>query len=171
MRTKSENASERLQIRERGDARAHECLSMDVDEPCDEVQLVLPKAECTSQRSVLRTLDIQCPSASCLCDMSTTTSRAAIVDSAGFPREKRETAREGTREPVNKEEQCQQQVSNTRRNTWKKNGTQCFKSGSQRQLGQQVYPGRRDHSRRSRPCGLDNLKRMCEIPVSCSLKN
>ena len=36
------------QIRERGDARVHECLSMDVDEPCDKVQLVLPKAECTS---------------------------------------------------------------------------------------------------------------------------
>ena len=30
-----------------GDARAHECSSMDVDEPCDEVQIVLPKAECT----------------------------------------------------------------------------------------------------------------------------
>ena len=48
------------QIRERGDARAHECLSMDVDDPCDEVPLVLPKAECTSKRRVSRTLDIQC---------------------------------------------------------------------------------------------------------------
>ena len=62
MQTKSENASEdsAQQIRERGDARAHECLSMDVDDPCDEVQLVLLKAECTSKRRVLRTLDIQC---------------------------------------------------------------------------------------------------------------
>ena len=43
----SENASIQ-QIRERGDARAHEYQSMDVDDTCDEVQLVLPKAECTS---------------------------------------------------------------------------------------------------------------------------
>ena len=45
------------------------------------------------------------------------------------------TAREGTREPVNKEEQSQQQASNTRRKHVEvqhveKNGTQCFKSGS-----------------------------------------
>ena len=48
------------QIRERGDARAHEYLSMDVGDPCDEVPLVLPKAECTSKRRVLRTLDMRC---------------------------------------------------------------------------------------------------------------
>ena len=52
------------------------------------------------------------------------------------------TAREGTREPVNKEEQCQQQVKFTTQNVEvqhvEKNGTQCFKSGSQRQVGQQV---------------------------------
>ena len=35
-------------VQERGDARAHECFSMDVNDPCDEVQLVFPKAECTS---------------------------------------------------------------------------------------------------------------------------
>ena len=46
------------------------------------------------------------------------------------------TAREGTREPVNKEEQCQQQVKFTTQHVdvqhVEKNGTQCFKSGSQR---------------------------------------
>ena len=26
-------------------------------------------------------------------------------------------------------------------------------------------------SQRSKPCGLDHLKRMCEIPVSCSMTN
>ena len=48
---------------------------------------------------------------------------------------KDKTAREGTREPVNKEEQSQQQASNTREKHVEvqhveKNGTQCFKSGS-----------------------------------------
>ena len=32
---------------------------MDVDEPCAEVQLVLPKEERTSKRRLLRTLDIR----------------------------------------------------------------------------------------------------------------
>ena len=41
------------QIRECGDARAHEYSSMDVDDPCDEVPLVLPKAERMSKRRVL----------------------------------------------------------------------------------------------------------------------
>ena len=70
-----------------------------------------------------------------------------------------------------------------------KNGTQCFKSGSQRQLDnkfdldesnviintdqkgsclssrQRISETRmKPISRRSRPCGLDNLKRMYEIP-------
>ena len=44
------------------------------------------------------------------------------------------TAREGTREPVNKEEQSQQQVKFTTQHVEvqhvEKNGTQCFKSGS-----------------------------------------
>ena len=71
------------QIRERGDARAHECLSMDVDDPCDEVPLVLPKAECTSKRRVLRTLDIQCIQLVTF-TMSTTTPFAVIVDNACF---------------------------------------------------------------------------------------
>ena len=71
------------QILDRGDTRAHECLSMDVDEPCDEVQLVLPKAECTSKRRVLRTLDIQCLQ-QVIYAMSTTTPFAVILDSAGF---------------------------------------------------------------------------------------
>ena len=48
----------------------------------------------------------------------------------------------GTREPVNKEEQCQQQVKFTTQHVEvqhvEKNGTQCLKSGSQRQVGQQV---------------------------------
>ena len=42
----SENASETLY-------RKIKCSSMDVDEPCYEVQLVLPKAEGTSKRRVL----------------------------------------------------------------------------------------------------------------------
>ena len=71
------------QIRERGDARAHECQSMDVDDPCDEVQLVLPKVECTSKRRVLRTLDIQCIQ-QVTHAMSTTTPFAVIVDNACF---------------------------------------------------------------------------------------
>ena len=71
------------QIRERGDARAHECSSMDVDEPCDEVQLVPPKAECTSKRRTLRTLDIQCLQ-QVLYAMSTATPFAVIVDNAGY---------------------------------------------------------------------------------------
>ena len=71
------------QIRERGDARAHACQSMDVDDPCDEVQLVLPKAECTSKRRVLRTLDIQCLQQVTYA-MSTTTPFAVIVDNACF---------------------------------------------------------------------------------------
>ena len=57
----------------------------------------------------------------------------------------------GTPEPVNKKH-SQQQAKFSQRNTWKrdtweKNGTQCFKSGSQRRLGQQVNPGQveRDH--------------------------
>ena len=68
---------------------------------------------------------------------------------------KAKTAREGTREPVNKEEQSQQQASNTSEKHVEvqhveKNGTVCFKLGSQRQLGQQVCPGRvkRDHQHR-----------------------
>ena len=56
---------------------------MDVDEPCDEVQLVLPKAECTSKRRVLRTLDILCLQ-QVIYAMSTTTPFAVIVDIAGF---------------------------------------------------------------------------------------
>ena len=80
------------QIRERGDARAHECSSVDVDEPCDEVQLVLPKEERTSKRRVLRTLDIQCLQ-QVFYAMSTTTPFAAIVDSAGF--QTRETPNQG----------------------------------------------------------------------------
>ena len=56
---------------------------MDVNEPCDEVQLVLPKAECTSKRRVLRTLDIQCLQ-QVIYAMSTTTLFAEIVDNAGF---------------------------------------------------------------------------------------
>ena len=56
---------------------------MDVDEPCDEVQLVLPKAERTSKRRVLRTLDIQCLQ-QVIYAMSTATSFAATVDNAGF---------------------------------------------------------------------------------------
>ena len=71
------------QVRERGDARAHECSSVDVDEPYGEVQLVLPKAECTSKRRVLRTLDIQCHQ-QFIYAMSTTTPFAATVDNAGF---------------------------------------------------------------------------------------
>ena len=70
MRTNSE------QIRERGDARAHECSSVDVDEPYDEVQLVLPKAECTSKQRVCLQKVIYA--------MSTTTPFAVIVDNAGF---------------------------------------------------------------------------------------
>ena len=85
VRTNSEHASRKTvqQIRERGDARAHECLSMDVDEPCDEVQLVLPRAECMSKRSVLRPPDIQCLQ-QVIYAMSTTTPFAVIVDNAGF---------------------------------------------------------------------------------------
>ena len=56
---------------------------MDVYEPCDEVQFVLPKAECTSKRRVLRTLDIQCLQ-QVICAMSTTTPFAVIVDNACF---------------------------------------------------------------------------------------
>ena len=92
---------------------------MDVDEPCDEVQLVLPKAECTSKRRVLRTLDIQYLQQVTYA-MSTTTPFAVIVDNAVFQtkgcivgwlkhvlngREERETAREGTREPVKQNSQ------------------------------------------------------------------
>ena len=106
----------------------------------------------------------------------------------------------GIREPVNKEEQCQQQVKITKQHVEvqhvEKNGTQCFKSGSQRQLdnkfdqdesnviintdqkGSCLSPRQRISetrmkpiSQRSKPCGLDNLKRMCEIPVSCSMTN
>ena len=100
-------------------------------------------------------------------------------------REERETAREGTREPVNKEEQCQQQVKFTKQHVEvqhvEKNGTQCFKSASQRQLDNKFdqdesnviintdqkgsCPSPRQKisetrmkpiSRRSRPSGLDN---------------
>ena len=56
---------------------------MDVDEPCDEVQLVLPKAECMSKRRVFRTLDIQCLQ-HVIYAMFTTTPFAATVDNAGF---------------------------------------------------------------------------------------
>ena len=50
-------------------------------------------------------------------------------------REERETAREGTPEPVNKEEQCQQQAKffatqHVETRHVEKNGTQCFASGS-----------------------------------------
>ena len=127
-------------------------------------------------------------------------------------REERETAREGTREPVNKTardrdpepvnkgEQCQQQVKFAKQHVEvqhvEKNGTQCFKSASQRQLDNKFdrdesnviintdqkgsCPSPRQKisetrmkpiSRRSRPSGLDNLKRMSEIPVPCSMTN
>ena len=56
---------------------------MDVDDPCDEVQLVLPKAECTSKRRVSRTLDIQCIQPVTYA-MFTTTPFAVIVDNACF---------------------------------------------------------------------------------------
>ena len=114
-------------------------------------------------------------------------------------REERETAREGTREPLNKEEQCQQQAKFLQRNTWKQdtwrrtehsassqeandnwdnkfaqddviiNTDQKGRCLSQRQRISEMRM--RPASRRSEPCGLGNLKRMCEIPVSCSLKN
>ena len=104
-------------------------------------------------------------------------------------------AREGTREPVNKEEQSQQQVKFTTQHV-EKNGTQCFKSGSNDkwdnkfdqdesnviintdQKGSCLSPRPRMSetrmkpiSRGSKPCGLDNLKRTCEIPVFCSTTN
>ena len=63
MRMNLENASRswgRQRVQERGDAAHVSVFSMDVNDPCDEVQLVFPKAECTSKRRVLRTLDIQC---------------------------------------------------------------------------------------------------------------
>ena len=86
------------QIRERGDARAHECSSVNVGfEPgclasrlagclasrVTKVQFVLPKAECTSLRKVLRTPDIQCLQ-QVIYAMSITTPFAVIVDNAGF---------------------------------------------------------------------------------------
>ena len=109
-------------------------------------------------------------------------------------------ARDRTPEPVNKEEQCQLQVKFTTQHVEtrrvEKNGTLCFKSGSQRQLdnkfdqdesnviintdqkGSCLSPRQRISetrmkpiSQRLKPCGLDNLKRMCEIPVSCSMTN
>ena len=77
-----------------------------------------------------------------------------------------------------------------------KNGTQCFKSGSQRQLdnkfdwdesnviintdqkGSCLSPRQKISEMRMKAdqskietCDLDNLKRMCEIPVSCSMTN
>ena len=63
VRTNSDNASERLfsaNSRAWGmPARMSARVWMST-RPCDEVQLVLPKAERTSKRRVLRTLDIQC---------------------------------------------------------------------------------------------------------------
>ena len=70
------------------------------------------------------------------------------------------TAREGTREPVNKEEQSQQQASNTRRitwkyNTWRKRNT-VLQVRKQRQVGQQqqeVWPWRVERDCQHRPEG------------------
>ena len=127
-------------------------------------------------------------------------------------REERETAREGTREPVNKTARDRDPRTREQRRAMptagevfetqhvetrhvEKNGTQCFKSGSQRQLdnkfdqdesnviintdqkGSCLSPRQRISetrikkpiSQRSKPRGLDNLKR--EILVSCSMTN
>ena len=128
-------------------------------------------------------------------------------------REEIETAREGTREPVNKTARDRDPRTREQRRAMptagevfatqhvetrhvEKNGTQCFKSGSQRQLddkfdqdesnviintdqeGSCLSPRQRisdtrmkSISPRSKPCDLDNLKRMCEIPVFCSMTN
>ena len=162
--------------------------------------------------------------------MSATTPFAVIVDNACFQtrvgivgwlkhvpngREERnsqgrnprtseaKTAREGTREPVNKEEQCQQQAKfyKATRNTWKYNTWRRTEHSASSQEANDKWDNKFDQdepnvigntdqkgsclsstqrisdtrmkpiSRRSRPCGLDSLKRMCEIPVSCSTTN
>ena len=71
MRTIQRMRVERLysQFESVGTPRAHEWSSVNVDHPCDEVQLVLPKAECTSKRRVLRTLEIQCNQQVTFCDV------------------------------------------------------------------------------------------------------
>ena len=107
----------------------------------------------------------------------------------------------GTREPVNKRKSnANSRLSFTKQHVEvqhvEKNGTQCFKSGSQRQLdnkfdrdesnviintdqkGSCLSPRQKISEMRMKAdqskietCDLDNLKRMCENPVSCSVTN